>query len=385
MKTICTRDNFKRIVLQAERMVSKQNTLPILNTILFEAEKGWLKLSATNLEMGIVSKAGAKTEKEGRIAVPARLISNFSSNISDGDNVEIDLVDQDLNISCGRTKATIKSFIAADFPLIPKRSSDNMISFPVDELKRIISRTAVSVSHGEARQELGGINVVFEPEKIRFASTDSFRLTECVFDLPTDSIIDKETYGVFSEKVGNVIIPANTLMEIGRILSNADADKVQVAVEESQIFFEIGGSRVVSRLINGKYPEYKHIMPGVFKTTIAGGKDQLQGAVKMASLFSSGKTSEISLKIDQENGKSFISAKSAESGENSTELDFEVSGESQEIIFNSKYLLDGISMAGTEKVAIQSNSETSPVAIKEVDEKGKPKDGYTYIVMPIRN
>lgn len=385
MKAICTKENFKRSISQAERMVSKQNTLPILNTILFEAEKGSLKLSATNLEMGIVIKTGAKVEKEGIIAVPSKLISSFSANISDGDNVEIELEDQNLRIRCGKTKALIKSFLANDFPLIPKRSSDNLLGLPVEDLKKIINRTAISVSHGEARQELCGINVVFETGMVRFASTDSFRLTECVVPIEESNKGDKASYEAFVEKNGNVIVPANTLIEIGRIISNAEAENVNIAIEESQIFFEVGNARIVSRLINGKYPEYRHIMPAAFKTIAIGSRERMQNAVKMASIFSSNKTSEISLKIDQDAGNFQIGAKSSESGENSTELDFEASGESQEILFNSRYVLDGLNMITSENVAVMANSEASPVALKEVDGSGKAMEGYVYIVMPIKN
>jgi DNA polymerase III subunit beta len=143
---------------------------------------------------------------------------------------------------------------------------------------------------------------------------------------------------------------------------------------------------VVSRLINGKYPEYKHIMPKDYKTRTVLDKNIFQNAVKMASIFASGKSSEISIKIDAQSKKIFIGAKSAETGENSTELKFDIMGPSQEVIFNSRYLLDGINSILTSKVALLLNSESTPAALKEIDEQtGEVLDDFTYIVMPIKN
>ncbi|NTU67091.1 MAG: DNA polymerase III subunit beta [Candidatus Moranbacteria bacterium] len=386
MKLICTQDNLKKAISSSERMVSKQNTLPILNAILFEADKGSLRLSATNLEMGIQIKIGAKVEKEGKIAVPAKLISNFSANLPEGESVSLELDEQNLKIKSGRTQATIKSFLAGDFPLIPKKTTESLFEINTDNFKKIINRIIVSVAHGEARQELSGVNIIFNKEDICFASTDSFRLTEYSFKLSDKNNINKDSYNAFIDKNVSIIIPAATLIEMGRIISNNLSDIIKVTLEEGQIFFEIGGARIVSRLINGKYPEYKHIMPTNFKTTIIGDKAQIQNAIKMASLFAPGKSSDITLKINQETGNVSIGARSAEAGENATEIDFEALGESQEIIFNSKYLLDGINMIESSKVALLANSETAPVAIKEVDQNtNNILEGYTYIVMPIKN
>lgn len=160
---------------------------------------------------------------------------------------------------------------------------------------------------------------------------------------------------------------------------------MQIAAEEGQIFFEFGPTRLVSRLINGKYPEYKHIMPKEYKTRIVGEKNLFLAAVKMASIFASSRNSEISLKIDANAKKIFAEAKSVEVGENSTELKFDITGPSQEAVFNARYLLDGINTISTSKIAILINSEATPVGLKEINEKtGEVLDHYTYIVMPIK-
>ncbi|MFA6047390.1 MAG: DNA polymerase III subunit beta [Parcubacteria group bacterium] len=385
MKLICTQENFKKAIYFCERVVSKQNTLPILNNILFETDKSRLRLSATNLEIGIVAKVGAKVEKEGKITIPARLISNFSANLPQGENVSIEMADQSLKIKSGSVKAAIKGISAADFPLIPRKSTEFLLKIPGIELKNILSKIMISVAFNEARPELTGINIIFGARELFFASTDSFRLSEYRLKIDEKNC-NMENYKAFSEKRGNIIVPAATFQELVRIIPADDDKEVKIAIEEGQIFFEVDSARLVSRLINGKYPEYKHIMPKEFKTRVVGDKNSIQNAVKMASIFSSGKTSEISLKIDAGAKKIIVGAKSVEAGENSTELKFDITGPSQEVIFNSRYLLDGINTVSTQQVAILLNSAATPVGIKEIDEKsGEVLGDYTYIVMPIKN
>ncbi|HCU70748.1 MAG TPA: DNA polymerase III subunit beta [Candidatus Moranbacteria bacterium] len=383
MKLTCTQEKFKKAILNSERVVSKQNTLPILNNILFETENGVLKISATNLEIGISKQIGAKIEKEGKITIPAKLISNFINNLPSGENINIEVDNQNLKIKSGTSKAIIKGLMADDFPLLPRKNSDYILTLSSIKLKNIINKVISCVAFNETRQELTGINLIFKENELYFASTDSFRLVENKFLLEEGNI--KDGYLDFISKKDSIIIPANTLSEIARIINSEIDEEINIAIEDGQIFFEINGVNIVSRLINGKYPEYKHIMPKEFQTRVVGEKSTIQGAIKMSSVFSKTKNSEIVFKIDSEAEKFFIEARSVECGENSTELMVDIVGPSQEVVFNSKYLLDGINIIGTGKVAILLNNESSPVAIKEINEKtGEVLDEYIYIVMPIK-
>lgn len=387
MKIICTRENFKAAIFNSERAVSKQNTLPILNNILFETEKGGLRVSATNLEIGIEVKVGAKIEQEGKITLPARLLSNFINNLplkSPEDNIFLEATEQGVKIKSGSTRAIIKGLPTNEFPLIPKRKTDFLLKISAKKIKETISQLISCVALNETRQELTGINIILSDKELCFAATDSFRLAEKRLEIE-DANINKEAYASLINKKSSIIVPANTLLELARIASNEE-DFVEIAIEENQIFFDIAGTSLISRLINGKYPEYQHIMPKEFKTRAVVDKEALQGAVKMASLFSPSKASEIKLKIDAPKEKATIETISVELGENSTESDLEATGPSQEIIFNSRYFLDGIGAISSTKIAIFINSNASPVALKELDEKtGEVLEGFTYIVMPIKN
>jgi DNA polymerase-3 subunit beta len=386
MKLICTQANFKKAITNSERIVSKQNTLPILNNIFLEAGKNYLKIVATNLEIGIEIKIGAKVEREGKITIPARLLSNFSLNLSEGENMDIEAIEQNLKIKNGTTKATMKGFSAEDFPLIPQKNTEFILKLGINQLKDIFSKLLISVAHNEARQELTGVNIIFGEKELFFAATDGFRLSEYILKIGENEV-NKANYGEFREKTKNIIVPINTLTELNRIISNNLEDGVvKIFIEEGQIFFEIGEVKLVSRLINGKYPEYKHIMPESYKTKIIGDKKNLQNALKIAGVFVNNKSNEVVLRIDATDNKILIDTKSAEVGENSTQINFEAQGESQEIVFNLKYLLEGINVVTSNKVALLANSDSSPVAIREVEEgKKEVLEDFTYIIMPIKN
>lgn len=384
MKLICTQENFKKAIFNSERVVSKQTTLPILNNILVEANKRGLQLSATNLEMGVVVKVGARVEKEGKITLPAKVLSNFVNNLPAGENIQIKGEGQVIKIKSGATKGSLKGLLAAEFPLIPQKKGDFHLQIGGKKLANIIKKVIMAAALNETRQELTGVNLIFGEKELFFAATDSFRLAEHRVAI-SEKDINKELYQALISKKASIIIPAVTLLEVGRIITEEE-NQVKITIEEGQIFFEVNGTTLVSRLINGKYPDYKHIMPKGYKTRIVGGKEMLQGAVKMASIFTSGKASEIRLKTDQ--GKKIVSieARSAEVGENVSELKLDITGESQDVVFNSRYLLDGINTIETSQVALLINSGTAPVAIKEINEKtGEVLEDYVYIVMPIKN
>lgn len=385
MRLICTQENFKKAIFNSERLVSKQTTLPILNNLLFEAEKNKLKLSATNLEMGVLVQIGAKVEKEGKITVPARLLSNFINNLTGGENVEIESNEQVLKIKNGTSKATIKGLSATDFPLLPQKKADFQLRLNSRTLKEIISRVAVAVAFNEARQELTGINVLLGSKELFFAATDSFRLAECRLGI-TEKNANKEAYQALISKKESVIIPAATLLELARIIPEDEEKEIKIAIEESQIFFECAGTSLVSRLINGKYPDYKHIVPKDFQTRAVVEKGGMQSVVKVASIFSSGKTSEVGVEVDPGKKKITVFGQSAEVGENTSEIKADITGPKQKITFNARYVLDGLNSIASPQVAVLINNGSAPAALQEINEKtGEVLKDYIYIVMPIKN
>jgi DNA polymerase-3 subunit beta len=384
MKLVCTQENFKKAIYNTERVIGKQTTLPILENILFETEKGMLRVSATNLEIGVFLRVGAKIEKEGKITIPAKIISNFVNNLPQGENIAIETNDQVLKIKSGNSKASIKGLDAQDFPIIPEFNGDFMFSFSGNDLKENLPKILSCVSLDGTRPELGGVNVVLENKEVALAATDSFRL----FEVKCPITIKKEDeFKALLSKTSSIIIPSGTLLEVLRVISQEDQE-VEVVVEENQIFFQIDNVRIVSRLINGKYPEYKQIIPREFSTKAIINKEEVLRAVKIGSFFTNSKSGEVNLKIDQKSKDISILAQSEEKGENRTVIKAKIDGPDQEIVFNPRYILDGINAISTPQVAFLANNSSSPVVLRMANEKeGKVEidEKATYVVMPIKN
>lgn len=382
MKLICTQNNFRKAVFNTERVTGKQTTLPILGNILLKAEKRRLKFSATNLEVGVITNIGAKIEKEGEITIPVKLLSNFINNLPNEDKISLETKNQNLNIVSGGYKTQIKGLSADDFPIIPKLKNNFLFSISAQKLKNVLVKVLFCVALNENRPEFTGINMVFFDKNMTLAATDSFRLAEV--NLKFDGNEVGEGYGDFISRKNSIIIPANTFSEVVRVIS-PETEKVKVAIEENQIFFEIDNVQIVSRLINGKYPDYKQIIPQKFNTRVVLNKDELLKAVKVASMFADSGSGEVIFKVEPTGGKLITQSQSHESGESKVVLKADIIGPKQEVVLNPRYIMDGISAMSSSSVAILVNDGLSPVGLKAVSDKdGKVLGGHVYIIMPIK-
>jgi DNA polymerase-3 subunit beta len=382
MKLICTQENLKKATASAERAVGRQSTLPILGNFLLETENGRLKLSATNLEIGVMVRVGAKVESEGRITIPARLMSNFIGNLPAGDTVLLESEGQTLKISSGGYQVKIKGLDAQEFPIIPQQKSTVFLQLPAQRFKTALSRLLPCVALSETRLELTGVNMIFSDSELHMAATDSFRLAEEI--LPLDKANLEEMRAFLPE--GSCIIPSATLVEVLRVIS-PETKEVRLAFEDNQIFFEVDGVQILSRLISGRFPDYKQIIPTQFVTRAVVSKEILSRAVKIATAFTSQASQEVVFRVRPEEGKMVVESRSQEMGENQTHLEAETSGPAPlDLVFTPRYILDGINAMATSKVAFLANESTTPAAFKMVDEEsGEIVDGYVYIIMPIRN
>jgi len=364
MKLTCTQENFKKAIYSTERVVGKQITLPILENILLETDNGMLKISATNLEIGVFLKIGAKIEEEGKITVPARLLSNFVNNIPNVGTVSLSVVDQTLHIESGSSKAQIKGLQAQDFPIIPEMEGEFLFSLPAQEMKEVIPRLAVCVSLDSTRPELTGLNF------------------EAVVTLIKDN---SQAYDLFIEKTNSVIVPLNTISELFRVI-NPETQDIKIGIEESQIFFQIDNVRIVSRLINGKYPPYQQIIPQEFTTKVFLPKDEVLRAVKIAGIFTHSKAGEVKFTVNSQAKEIYVQSKAEEVGENKTILSAQIEGPDQEALFNPRYMVDGLQAISTSHLVLLMNSGASPAVLRMVQgEKKEEMLNYTYIIMPIKN
>lgn len=378
MKLVCTQENLKRAIGYAERAVGRQSALPVLGNFLLETENGRLKLSATNLEIGVVTRVGAKVEREGSITVPAKVLSQFVGNLPETEVVTLEEADQSLSIACGGYRVKIKGLSASEFPIMPAKKGGCAIELPAPAFKAALSRLLPCAATQETRLELTGVNFNFSEKELALAATDSFRLSEEVIPL-VSALSESALAEILS--VGSLILPSSTLLEVSRAIG-PNQKTLMMTLEENQIFFEMDGVEVLSRLILGKFPDYRQIMPTDFSFSLQVEKEEFQRALRIASVFSAG---EIAVELCPDEGKILVEALSSGVGEQRAEVSATfVSGEGRlRVLFPPKSVLDGAGFIETGTIAFLANTSGTPVALKNIVD-GVLRDGFTYIMMPIQ-
>lgn len=383
MKITCTQENLARSLSYLERATGKQSTLPILSNFLLSGGKSGLKLSATNLEIGVISVIGAKVEGEGEIAVPVKIVSNFVHNLPSNGIITMDLDGKTLSFESGGYKMKIRGLDPKDFPIIPEKKGEYLLSLPAQIFKIALQKLLPCVSVNESRIELTGVNFLFFKNEVHMAATDSFRLAEQVISLSDDE--KNPRYGEFSMDTPSLILPQMAMQEIARIIS-PDSKSVKFAFEENQVFFDVDGVSLVSRIINGKYPDYKQILPKNFSYTVKISREDLLRSVRMAGIFSSQMHGEMLLSFSPEKKEMVVSSQSSDIGENKTVLPVEITGNGPlEILFNPRYILDGLNVLDSESILLSANSGSTPIELRAVREsEDGSSDDFLYIAMPVR-
>jgi DNA polymerase III subunit beta len=382
MKITCTQENLAKALSFLERATGKQTALPILSNFLLRIEKGKLKLSSTNLEIGVTTYVNAKIEGTGEIAAPVKIVSNFVSNLPSGEIVTIDVQGNSVSLESRGYDMRVKGLDPKDFPIIPEKKGARSFFLPAQELKSALQRILPCVSINESRLELTGVNMLFLEREVHIVATDSFRLAEQILGLP-DGVCGEE-YDAFREQNTSLILPHITMQEISRIIS-PETEKVDVTFEENQVFFDIDGVSVVSRIINGKYPDYKQILPKEFGYVAKLSRDEMLRAVRMAGVFASQMSGEMLVSVFPEKGEVQISARSSEIGENHTVIHGEIAGgEPVQILFNPRYVIDGLNALSTDAILFLLNSPSTPAGFRMVGSDGLIDEAYLYIAMPIR-
>ncbi len=363
MKITVNQKNFKKALNIVEKVVSRNTSLPILSNILLKTENGRLKVSATNLEIGVNYIIGAKIEEVGQIAIPARIFSDFVGNIID-DKVSLATKNNILSINSERYKTQILGFDAKDFPIIPKIKSKPLAVIPVKLIKNSLMTVLDSIAVSETRPELAGVFMGFNNDKIVFAATDSFRLTEKSVDFKN---IQKQSF----------IIPRNTVVELIRIAGELEGD-LSFNTSDNQVSFYSDDFEMVSRVVDGNYPDYKKIIPEKCISRVLVNKNELDKTIRIAGLFS---TNISDIKVNCLEGKMAVLAKNSDKGEIETLIDASLKNQPFEVSLNFHYLLDGLKILDTEKVIIEFTGQGSPLVIRPNDDK---KD-VVYLIMPLRS
>ncbi len=365
MKVSCTQENLQKGIQIVSHMAGARTTLPVLNNVLLKTEKGRLKLSATDLEIGISTWVGAKVDLDGSITCPARLISEYISTNTDK-TISLELKGTEVKLTSDHFKANIKGIESSEFPLIPDVKEGNLIEVSAIDLKDAISKTVIACALDETRPVLAGVYIMAENNKLKMVSTDSYRLAEKTITLQ-NKIPNKFT----------LIVPQRTMVEIGRLIDDS-LEKVEIKIGENQVQFGLGPTEVVSRLIEGSFPDYEQIIPSTIKTKIEFNKAEFTNAIKMASFFARESANNVKLVLKKPN-KIEIVAVSPQVGDNTSEISAEIDGDEHAIAFNAKFLLDGLQVMASEKVGLELAGQLSPGILRPSKDQN-----YLYIIMPLR-
>ncbi|PIR05891.1 DNA polymerase III subunit beta [Candidatus Kuenenbacteria bacterium CG11_big_fil_rev_8_21_14_0_20_37_9] len=365
MKVICTQENLKKGLWIVSNIAGKNVSLPILNNILIRAENGMLVFISTNLEIGIKTIVRGKIEKTGSLAVQARLLNDYVG-LLDNKNLELIKKENNLLIKNESQETIIIGQEADEYPIIPEIEDKEGVMIKNKELKEALSQVVFSASYNDTRPELSGVLFIFDGETIRFVATDSYRLAEKVIKLPQKNKKDV----IFK------IIPLRVLQEIMRILEEEGETKIYFS--ENQVVFRKAETVIISRLIEGNYPDYKQIIPETYLTKAEVERMEFIKLIKTASLFSRAGINDVLLEFDK-TGKINISAANTQSGENKSIINTDIKGEKNSIVFNYKYLLDGLLNISSKRVFIEVTSADTPAILRPSQD-----DSYLYLIMPIR-
>jgi DNA polymerase-3 subunit beta len=369
MKFQILQENLKNGLFIVSHTAGKSVNLPILHNILVEAKNGNIKLTSTNLEIGVSCLLRGKIEKEGLFTVDARIINDYIGALPNK-KIDIELVDEQLLVVTDQQQTKINGQSAEDFPLIPVIDKDN--GFEVDSrlLKEALGQVVFAVSQSDTRVELTGVLLVVKENSLVLVATDSYRLAEK--KIPIKNIGKTEM---------SVIVPAKTIQEVLRIISGSKSSAldVMVYISDNQILFSYDTMEVVSRIIDGQYPDYTQIIPTIQKTSAKVILQELAKAVKAASIFSKNGVNDINLDLPLNKNELVVSAVSGQSGENISRVAAQIQGEDNGVVVNYRYLIDGLNNIETDTVLIGVVDANTPVVFRP-----EAVEGYLYIVMPIK-
>ena len=364
MNIECVKDKLVYAITKAEKITGKNITLPVLSCVLLEAKDSNLIIKSTNLDIGIEISLPVKVNKPGRVAVSGSILANFISNLQNDKNITLEEISGNLRISTKHNQSIIKSFGVEDFPNIPKISEKKAFTFNVPNLIKGLKSVVYSSSVSTIRPVLSSILLVSEEDNVLFVATDSFRLAE-------------KRIGVKKHKeFTQMLIPFKNVNEIIRTLEDIK-DDVDVYLNENQIAFSYNDIYLTSRLIDGTFPDYKQIIPKETKTEVVVLKQDFISGLKISNIFAD-KFSQVVFNVNPKEKIFKITTKNPDIGENISELDAVIKGDSLNISFNYRYIIDCFQSIDSDSISLSFSDNNRPMVIKGVGDKS-----FLYLVMPM--
>ncbi len=369
MRLIILNNNLKEALRSVEGAIGDNLNLPILKNILIKSEDNKINFSATNLELAVSYWAPGKIIEGGSLTIPLNIFSNIVNNLTT-ERITLENKNYNLLIKTDNYEATVQGLNPEDFPIIPKiNHSDKSIKINSGVLKSALLKIINSIQYSEIRPEINGCLFSCQIDYLKLTGTDSFRLSE--------KTISAEEFKSNFEEGFEIIIPLKTIQEILKTVPNDS--ELNIFINQNQILFKTEELEIISRLIDGKFPDYQSIIPQELKSELVINKSELVNALKLTSIFS-GRVNEIKLKIGE--NKKFLEIYSADSavGENHYLLPAKINGHNLNIAFNGKYLLDGLKSLEDKEIILGFNNDNQPAVVKSPADKN-----WFYILMPIKS
>lgn len=363
MKIICTQENLRNGLQQVSRIVGTSQTLPILNNVLLQTENGLLKISATNLEMGMSTSVRCKVEQDGGVCIAAKVLLDLVNNLPN-ENITIEVGEAETSVSTDRYQTKIKHLPAGDFPSIPSVEDGSLVAIAAADLKEVLDSVSFAASTSETQPEISGIAMRFEGGKMIAIATDRYRLGE--MSIPVQTTDDRA-----------VIVPHRSVAELSRLLTGIE-DSVGLNISTAQMALTVNDTYLVTRLIDGQYPEYGQIIPTESGTIISLGHSDLLSALKTSGIFSKGAGS-VTLAYNSEKQVIQIMSSSQGVGESVVDIPCQINGNSGSVIMNYRYMLDLLTNTNYSEIDIHVIDDSKPVVFRP-----QGKTNFLYLIMPIR-
>jgi DNA polymerase-3 subunit beta len=373
MKVSVLQENLAHGLNVVSRAVSPRTTLPVLANVLVATDEGRLRLSATNLEIGITCWIGAKIEEEGSTTVPARTFSDLVSTLPDGQvDMDLSVRTQTLHVSSGASNTDIKCIDSQEFPPMPVPDLDGGVKFNVTDLREMIKQVVFAASSDDARPVLTGVLLTVDGNQVTMAAADGFRLsvrTAELSDGPDQSM--------------RAIIPARALNELARIAGDGK-DQVTMTLPQGrgQVIFRTNDVELTSQLIEGNFPDFEQIIPTMQNTRTVVSTASFLKACKQAEIFARDGSHIARLNIspgdELQPGQVEISAQSEETGSSEAVVEATIEGQPVLIAFNVRYLREVLDIVGTPNVALETTAAAAPGLIRPMGD-----DGFLHVIMPM--
>ncbi|MFA6536423.1 MAG: DNA polymerase III subunit beta [Candidatus Paceibacterota bacterium] len=364
MKADCSKDLLAEVLNKLEKIAGKHQTLPVLSGILIEAEKGSLVLKATNLDVAAEFVLPAKVEEAGRTVVPAAALASFATNLSGGKNIRLELSQNNLKLVAPNNTALIKTLPVEEFPSLPEVVSGQIFTLMAKDLVKGLVSVAYSSAGHSLKPELASVSLRGDGESLVFAATDSFRLAEKKIKIKKDLDFNP------------ILVPVKNANEIVRLLEKINGE-VEIKIDKNQMAVSAEGLTIITRLVDGLFPDYQQIIPKEKQTEATVLKQDLLNALKLSNIFS-GKFNQINFSIKPTSKTFKISSKTAELGENEQNLDAALSGEEVDVNFNYRYISDSFQSIDSDSINLSFSGQNRAMVITAVGDRS-----FLYLVMPM--